>query len=181
MRLESECAVLAWFVAAVLVFFFRALVVDTASIPYDLQGLHYPQLFFAGEALRRGEFPLWNPHVYGGMPVAGNIQAALFYPLNLAWLWLGGQVLGTIPYRLIEMELGLHYVIAGLTAYRLGPFMASQAQHFGFVLGSAWAPLGFLAAWRAIERPGLRWPTLLGLVLGLHILAGLVTATMSLG
>ncbi|HYU18698.1 MAG TPA: YfhO family protein [Chloroflexota bacterium] len=201
MRLKSECAVLAWFVAAVLVFFFRALVVDTASIPYDLQGLHYPQLFFAGEALRRGEFPLWNPHVYGGMPFAGNIQAALFYPLNLAWLWLGGQVLGTIPYRLIEMELGLHYVIAGLTAYwlgralglsrlagavagtayMLGPFMASQAQHFGFVLGSAWAPLGFLAAWRAIERPGLRWPTLLGLVLGLHILAGLVTATMSLG
>lgn len=44
-----------------------------------------------------GEFPLWNPHILFGQPAVGNIQHALFYPLNvLYWIfpfftavWLG--------------------------------------------------------------------------------------------
>src|SRR5688572_9027449 len=33
-----------------------------------------------------GRFPLWNPFILAGAPFAGCVQAAPFYPLNLALL-----------------------------------------------------------------------------------------------
>jgi len=52
--------------------FFRVLLLDTASIPFDLQDWQYPRLAFMGAALRRGNFPLWNPYLYGGMPMPAD-------------------------------------------------------------------------------------------------------------
>jgi hypothetical protein len=38
--------------------------------------------FFSDE-LRRGRFPLWNPHLGSGMPSIASMQAAALYPINL--------------------------------------------------------------------------------------------------
>src|SRR5439155_20320085 len=85
----------------VALFHYRVIFLDDASFPYDIQAWHYPQLGFLGNALMRGELPLWNPHVYGGMSFVGDVQAALFYPVNLVFLGLGGWIYRAIPYRLI--------------------------------------------------------------------------------
>ena len=49
-------------------------------IPYDLEGYHYPLADYAFQSLRQGHFPHWDWSTYSGMPFAGNVQAALFYP-----------------------------------------------------------------------------------------------------
>ena len=51
-----------------------------------LQFVHQREFGF-GE-LARGHIPLWNPHIFSGMPALGNIQLALCYPLNLLFLLL---------------------------------------------------------------------------------------------
>jgi hypothetical protein len=52
---------------------------------YD-QFLHW--LSFGFSELRRGNLPLWNPHVFSGTPFLGASQSALLYPLNLVYLLL---------------------------------------------------------------------------------------------
>jgi len=194
-----DLLVLMAFAVAALAFFYRALVLDDASIPFDLNIWHYPQLALLGEALLHGGFPMWNPREYGGMPFLEPSPEA-FYPVNLAILGLGGRLIGWIPYRLIEFELALHYPIAGFNAYclarglrvrrlsavlaglayMLGPLLVSQTEHEGLIVGAAWVPLVLLTAKWTIERHGLVWPTLLAVVLGLHLLSGFVPASLSL-
>jgi hypothetical protein len=198
-QVAPDLLVLTAFAIATLAFFYRALLLDTASIPFDMNIWHYPQLALLGEALLHGEFPMWNPREYGGMPFLEPSPQA-FYPVNLAVLGLAGRLLGWIPYRLIEFELALHYPIAGFNAYCLarglgvrrlsavlagiaymfGPFLASQTEHEGLIVGAAWVPLVFLTAKWTIERQGLLWPTLLALALCLHVLSGFVPASLSL-
>jgi hypothetical protein len=198
--LAAEAAVVVALIGTIVAFWFRVLVLDELSIPYDIQEWHYPQLAFLGHALARGDFPLWNPHIYGGMSFVGEINAALFYPVNLAVLWIGGLLHDGIPYRLIEFELALHYLLAGWGAYWLartfhvsvpaavitavvymcGPYLASQAQHLGLVMGAAWVPFVLAAAMRSIQRNGLLWPTMLALSLAIVIVTGFVPATAAL-
>ena len=102
--MAPDLLVLMGFAVATLAFFYRALVLDAASIPFDVNIWHYPQLALLGEALLHGEFPMWNPREYGGMPFLEPSPEA-FYPLNLAILGLGGRLIGWIPYRLVEFEL----------------------------------------------------------------------------
>ena len=52
--------------------------------PFDIEGFHYPLLDYAFRSLREGRLPLWEPSMYCGIPLAANIQAALFYPPH--WL-----------------------------------------------------------------------------------------------
>lgn len=44
-----------------------------------------PWLAFAGERLRAGELPLWNPYDFAGQPLAGAYQVALYWPPN--WVY----------------------------------------------------------------------------------------------
>ena len=49
----------------------------------DLVSFLLPTYRFAAESLRAGEWPLWNPHLYGGAPHVADIQAGFLYPVNL--------------------------------------------------------------------------------------------------
>jgi hypothetical protein len=39
---------------------------------------------FVHQRILQGDFPLWNPHLAGGVPTVASMQLALLYPLNLA-------------------------------------------------------------------------------------------------
>ncbi|MEW5961673.1 MAG: hypothetical protein AB1801_28480, partial [Chloroflexota bacterium] len=67
-------------------FFWQILLTPNAWMPAgggDLAPFLYPNYRFAAEQLRQGTIPLWNPHLYSGVPFAADIQAGLFYPINL--------------------------------------------------------------------------------------------------
>jgi hypothetical protein len=51
---------------------------------YLLQFFPWRQL--AVEQIRAGHWPLWNPYLGAGAPLAANLQTAAFYPPNLLFL-----------------------------------------------------------------------------------------------
>lgn len=68
---------------------------------------------FAVDALSRGQAPLWNPFVLGGLPFFAAGQHSLLYPPTLLFAWLG-----------VDRAFGWHAVLtlwlAGLFAFALG-------------------------------------------------------------
>ncbi len=73
----------------------------TAFLPY------YSAASFAVEA---GEWPLWNPYEFGGMPLMANCQSAVFYPPRILH-YVFGLGLGQTLYVLLKLWL------CGMVAY----------------------------------------------------------------
>src|SRR5258708_9621689 len=55
---------------------------------YDMCQLEVPSLQFLARGIHSGHFPLWDPHVWAGLPVLGVGQPCPVYPLNLLFLAL---------------------------------------------------------------------------------------------
>jgi len=51
----------------------------------DADGLINVWRDFIRDALWQGTVPLWNPHLYTGLPLMSNGQAAIFYPPNIVY------------------------------------------------------------------------------------------------
>jgi len=49
----------------------------------DIAQVFHPWLLYAGEQIRAGVIPLWNPHEYTGAPFFGNGQSALLFPVTM--------------------------------------------------------------------------------------------------
>ena len=73
----------------------------------------YPWQKLAVEQIQTGNWPLWNPYLGAGTPLAANLQTAAFYPLNVLFLLMPVE-------RAFGWELALHVALAGLFAYYLG-------------------------------------------------------------
>lgn len=149
------------------------------------QFAHYHPFGF--RELRQGNLPLWNPHLFCGLPYFGGLQSALLYPPNALFMFLP-------PHRAFNILIVLHAVLAGTGMFawarqrRLLPVAAGYAGlaamlggayflhitpgHFPTLCAMAWTPwiLMALEGWPA-ERPPRR---LLGgmAAVALQILAG---------
>ena len=189
---------LALLVLQPVLFFRRVLISPDRHIPYDLLGFHTPLADYIAYALRQGEWPLWDPHPYCGYPLHADLQAQLFYPP--AWLAVAARNFGSpgTMFYWLEWLVALHMMLAGAlafglarrlgcgvpaalfagTAFQLGAFFASQAQHLGAVCGMAWLPLAWWAVWELRERFCGRWFALLALALALSFLAGFAAVTL---
>jgi len=105
----------------------------------------YPWRLLGVTMEKRGEMPLWNPYTMGGAPLAGTLQGALFYPLNI-FLFIFPFSIGW------SLLIVLQPLLAGLFLYfylrniKLSPL----ASLFGAV---TFAFCGFSIAW-------LEWGTL---------------------
>ncbi len=96
-------------------FFWRVLFAG-AFVPAgggDMAAILYPIYHFAQENLRQGIIPLWNPHLYAGIPFVGHIQSGPFYPPNLLLFLLTPEV----TYRSLEYLLIAHFWLAGVLMY----------------------------------------------------------------
>ncbi len=189
-RYYRDVAAIGLLLVLVVGFFWRALFDKGVTMPNgggDLVSFFYPNHVFASESLRQGEFPLWNPTLFGGMPFAADIQSGLYYPLN--WLfWLAGSV----TYEKLEMLAVIHYwlaatfsyllarslglgrwpgVVAGV-CYAFSGFAVSHLGHLSMLEAATWLPLGLLAVNRAVRRSSWRWAIGAGIFLSLSFLAG---------
>lgn len=54
----------------------------------DLTFYFYPYRHFMAEAVRLGQFPLWNPLLLMGFPFLATLQPGVFYPLSLLYYLL---------------------------------------------------------------------------------------------
>ncbi len=81
----------------------------------DLVSFLFPIYRFAARTLSQGSLPLWNPHLYGGAPFIGDIQAGFLYPPNLILFLLNPH----FDYRWMQMLSIGHLWWAGLGVYVL--------------------------------------------------------------
>src|ERR1051326_2561052 len=146
----------------------------------DIEGYHYPLQRYAFESLKQGRFPQWDPSIYCGISLVGNIQAAVLYPP--AWLmYAASWGFDRIPFKMLEVfdfahvwlafllcyvwlryrRLGQLPVALGAAVFAFGGYMTSQMVHLGVVTGLAWAPLGFWGIDESTDRRDWRplWKT----------------------
>ena len=143
------------------------------------------------EAFHKGKLPLWDPYLWGGQSLIGQMQPGSAYPLN--WiLFLVPRVHGHIrPAALEWYFVVIHYMAAlfcffllrdlkrGFAASLLGSVAFAAGGYFATVTfpqmlnGAVWTPLVFLFALRALrgERP-LTNSALSGTFLGVSLLSG---------
>jgi hypothetical protein len=79
----------------------------------DLASFLYPTYRFVAQSFGQGVLPLWNPHLYGGAPFVGDIQAGLFYPVNVLAFFLARP----LTYRTMQGLSIFHFWWAGAGMY----------------------------------------------------------------
>jgi len=185
--------------ALAVVGFFWRLVVGDAYMPADggdMASFLLPTYRFAQAHLHLGNLPLWNPHLYVGAPFVGDVQSALFYPINLV-VWLLSPPL---TFRSLEMMSLFHIWWSGLGTYvylrdhssRGAAFLGALAFmfsdlfiiHFGnlnLIAVASWFPWTFWAFEKARSGRRWRWAVLAGIFLGVGTLAGHPQVTLFIG
>lgn len=78
----------------------------------DISFQNLPQRSFAAQELRKGNFPLWSPHIFAGYPIFAEGQSGILYPLNILFLFLPDYI--AYHYLII-----LHFFLAGVFIYYL--------------------------------------------------------------
>jgi hypothetical protein len=79
----------------------------------DVLNSHFPMKWSQAEAMRHGWFPILDPYRAGGQPLAGNLNAAPFYPDNLL-VFLGST------FWAVNAHFWLHLLLAPFAFYWLG-------------------------------------------------------------
>ena len=193
-------------------FFWRTLTGDVyqPADGGDLVSFLYPTYRFAAATLAAGDLPLWNPHLYGGAPFIGDIQAGFLYPPNLLLFWLWPA----FPYRALQtLSIG-HIAWAGLGMYvllrtlrwphqaedglrerpvaRPAAFLAALAFQFSdpllvhlgnlnLIAVLSWLPWLLAAYLAALASGRFGWLALAGAICGLSVYAGHAQSTLYVG
>jgi hypothetical protein len=131
---------------------------------YDMVDCFYPWRFHAGECLRNGYFPFWNPYQDLGYPHFADPSSGVWYPIG-----------STVGYNLytISLEFVVHVFFAGIGMYHLAQTLkmarpvaviaaiaymlcgvfVGNAQHLPYIIGAAWLPFVLHFYFRMIEKP----------------------------
>jgi hypothetical protein len=162
---------------------------DTARYPrrgilHDVNSQMMPWRAAVRLAWERGEWPLWNPYMLAGDPLAGSAQSAPYDPLHL-WSLLLPLAASWTPVA------GLRFLLNALGMFALLRRLGCR-ESVAFAGGAAWTFSAFCAFWhdwplgatlgllpllvdaieRLLETPDRRSGAQLAAVLALAILAG---------
>lgn len=180
---------LAIFITTTLIFFWEH-IFGNAFFWEDFAEYVYPVQSFAAREFAAGKLPFWNPYSFAGMPFLADIQVGFFYPLNRVLSLF--VVDGSLPVKVLEMSLILHFLIAQLSMFFLMryfkiSFWASNisAISYGFsfllvchaihpmiVIHLSWFPLIFMFYHKSISNTSIKDATIAGLLLGMIMLSG---------
>ena len=180
-----DLVALASFLLIVLVFFWKSVLGRGVIGSFDLVTLFYPYKTYIRQLIGEGEFPLWNPLVYLGVPLLANIQTSVLYPLDVLFLMfsfptaLTWSVVLHIWLALAGMYLFLRYGLGttifaawiGALCFGLGGFLLPHIGHLNQVHTAIWLPWILLCARRACA-PSTVWILLGCIVTALSFLAG---------
>lgn len=176
--------------------YFRDIIFQQAYLWEDFLYYFYPVRNFAAISLAKGELPLWNPYTLNGMPFQADIQTGIFYiPNLLLTFFVSGERLN---FYWLELEIIVHYAIAGVCMYYLAKhfglqpiialfsalvyclsgFMIVHAIHQVVICQVAWFPLVILLFHKALKETAIMPMIIGGLVLGHAVLAGYPQMTL---
>jgi len=112
-----------------------------------------PFRYYAARRLQAGEWPLWNPHIFAGVPFLASPQSGLFYPPNqLFWFFpLVRAVNAFTALHLFLNAAGMALFLAAAGRRRAAPWLGGAAWGFGLFF------LGKIAAGHIIHLSGYAW------------------------
>ncbi len=184
-RFYAAIAAVALVLAGVLAIYGRLIFEGLVLSGYDVQTYFFPYWAYTAASLADGRLPLWNPHVFMGVPFLANPQAAVLYPLNWPLFLLN-------PAHAIPAALVLHVALAAMgmlalarvglrlrwpaaataaAAFAFSGFFAGQVEHINQVSAAAWIPLLVLAIELGVAGRR-RWWLAAPVIAALMILAG---------
>jgi len=186
-------------IMALVAVFFRDILLEKAFFWEDFIYQYYPFRHFAAVAMAGGTIPLWNPYTFNGYPFQADIQSAIFYIPNLLLTFAVSG--GHLHYLWLEVQIVVHYMIAGVTmfflarSYEIKPnyalfsglvfalsgFTITRAIHHTVICETAWLPLIALLFKKTLERRSWSMMLLTGFVLGQTILAGFPQMSLYIG
>jgi len=165
----------------------------------DLILQNYPWKQFILQSFGSGELPLWNPHLFGGVPFLAAGQHSALYPLSLLYytlplpnaygwytvanLWLAGAFMFVL---MRTFGIGRIASLFSGIAYQLSGFFVVSVVHQMVIGAAAWLPLILAMAERIIQQsPGLNrrpasmpWAFIGAIAIGMQILAGHIEITI---
>ena len=174
--LAGELAALGGLGLAHVLFFWRPLLTP-AHVPKgggDLNSFFFPLHAFSARSVQQGEIPLWNPHLFSGMPHFANYQAGLLYLPN----WLFYLLALPFTYGTLELMALSHYLIASFGAYALARatlgtgripalvagvvfpysgFLVAHLGHYSMLSAAVWVPWIWLGLAQAVRRASWLW------------------------
>lgn len=168
----------------------------------DLVSFLFPTYRFAARTLAQGALPLWNPHLYGGAPFIGDIQAGFLYLPNLllflirpefSYPALQGLVIGHIAWAALGMYVLLRTLtwpvapvtraaaLLGSLAFALSDPMLIHLGNLNLVAVLSWLPWVFAAYARGLATGRLPWLALAGALFALGNYAGHAQSSLYIG
>ncbi len=119
------------------------------NLPYKLTGwdqlrIYFPFLKVTLDAFRNFALPFWNPHAFSGHPHLADFQTAVFYPLNVAAMFLG-QISTWHLWRITPTILASFFTFLYLVNLRVGKKELSSLAAFFGALTFGFSP--FVITW----------------------------------
>ncbi|HEX7313219.1 MAG TPA: YfhO family protein [Pyrinomonadaceae bacterium] len=170
---------------APVLYFLPAVLAGSVLCPDDGTIFNTPLRVAAANITLDGNLPLWNPYIFGGMPLFASAQGGLLFPPN--WFYLLFS-----PQAATNLMVVTSYVIAALGAYlyarragasvagavvtslawQWGGFLVGQIGHIGIVQTGACLPW-VLWALDGYGTTGKRkWGVVLAVTVALQLFAG---------
>lgn len=153
----------------------------------DLYSIFIPFIKFGFGEIKKGNLPLWCPHIFSGMPFMGEFQSALLYPLNLLYLILPFPVsinyiialhvfLGGVFMYLWSRRRKLHFMASLLSSiiymFAAPYFLHIYGGHMPVICASAWNPLIFFSIDSFFEEKSRKWVFIGIFAVAMQILSG---------
>ena len=155
----------------------------------DHADYYYPNAVFATNALHSGQFPMWLPYNFSGVPqMQSDPGAGLLYPPKLVAMTL------LSPIRQHDLMLFTHLLLAGLGMYALlrtwsanvvGAVFGAIVWEFNgrnsfwltlefFAIAASWLPVMLVCATLTVRRQSVRWAVATGVALAMALSIGIV-------
>ncbi len=195
----GDGAAVALLLALVALFFWRLYApnpADRVAFPIgDFTDQYFPLRHFVAASLAQGQFPFWNPFLFGGQPGLADPQAAVLYPPALlnALLWganfsllaleleavahIALAAVGSFLFVRVALRLGTLPALVGAIVFAFGGFLTGfPLEQITILESTAWLPWLLLgihgASGRAAPARRLLWGALAAVTLALALLAG---------
>src|SRR5581483_2898617 len=177
------------FVAALfflpLIYFYPAVIGKVALAPGDVWISNLGVRVLLGRMLAAGQLPLWNPYIFGGMPLLANVYTGALYPPN--WIFavfspavaLNALMISTCHLALVGMYLyarrigleRLSALVAGIV-FTFSGFSIAHLDHIHRLTAVVWLPWIMLAIEELYQKASWRWIVLGAVFIALQLFAG---------
>ncbi|GEM_PF-2895121 len=171
--------------ALVVIFYGRAIITGSTLAFDDIQRYFYPMRFLLYQMAHGEGLFFWNPYLFAGMPMAGNLQAGLFFPGNVLFYLLKTST-ALLVHQIVMMALAALFVyvyLRDLGFSRASSFIASliypwsgtyllHSFHLPMMDSFTLIPLVFCCGEKTIRTRRVFWAAATGATLALSFMAG---------